>query len=275
MADVNESGYFDDGSTAVELGAATWASQSSVGRTLHRRTPPGRAARVHDAGGGVQEIRVQGGRLRDNRGDAERYAYELLTTLATSGHGTLGVRDLRGESSSYRHTWSDAVCVDAAATIEAHRWVSLDLTFRAPTRPAATTTTTAGSWPAPDPPGTYSGTSTSQDYAAGGVDLGVGGTMDLEMARSADLRTVPRARGAVPGAPWSGGSLRMVITAHARGLDQHLASRLAELERQIGATPVDLTGNGNTYADVVLERLSPDPTQWRSTAFSAEFIRGL
>ena len=47
------------------------------------------------------------------------------------------------------------------------------------------------------------------------------------------------------------------------------------MERSIGAGPVDLTANGNTYADVLLEAVRPKHGDRAHTSFEAEFIQGI
>ncbi len=257
------SGYFIGPNTEVELGRQAFGAPRPR-REVVTLSPRGAPARVHDAGGGILDIPLTGGRLRANLGDAERWAWEVLTALATSGAGELGIEDRRGE----RATWSDAVCVRASAEVSAFRFVTLECTFRAPESPSSP------AWAGiPAAPATYSGTSTSQDYAAGGVDLGMGGAMRLEMTRSAPLRTVPRARGARVSGPPSGATMRLKIDAHAKADADHLASHLREMARSIGAQPVDLSANGNTFSGVILDRLRPDHTDTRATSFTAEFVR--
>lgn len=269
-----QSPYFDDGAVNVELGEAGHGDPQFA-REVLRIKLGNRPAAVHGAGGGEQDIRLETGRERENLGDAEKYAYELFTSLATSEHGTLGVRDWRSSDELHEHVWADAICIEASATIEAHKWVSMSLRFLAPQKAPAATTTTSGAWPAPSPPGTYPGTSTSQDYSAGGIDLGVGGSLRIEMVRSADLRTIPRARGAKPGAPWSGSSIRLIVNAHAKTDTEHLAGYLADLTRSIPTGPINLTANGNRYSGLILEELRPDNAIHRSTSFSARFVKEL
>jgi hypothetical protein len=226
----------------------------------------GRPARVHELGGGTERIRITAGRLRANLGDAERYAHDLLAALAVSGPGQLGVEDRRGQ----RHTWAGAVCVEASAAVRAFRFVELDCLFRAPESPSSP------DWAgAPAPPDTYPKRSTAQDYAAGGVDLGIGGTMCIEMERTAPLRTVPRARGARPRPAPSGAIMRFQLDAHANADTDHLAAHLEDMARSIGTGPVDLTANGNSFSSLVLEELRPDNTDVRATSFRATFLRQL
>jgi len=257
------SGYFIGPNTEVELGRQAFGAPRPR-REVVTLSPPAAPARVHDAGGGILDIPLTGRRLRANLGDAERWAWKVLTALATSGPGELGIEDRRGECA----TWSDAVCVRASAEVSAFRFVTLECAFRAPESPSSP------AWAgAPAAPATYSGTSTSQDYAAGGVDLGVGGTMRLEMERQAALRAVPRTRGARVSGPPSGAEVRLKIDAHAKADAAHLAAYLHDMARSIGARPVDLSANGNSYAGVVLDDLRPDHSDTRAASFTAEFVR--
>lgn len=255
------SGYFIGPETEVELGRHAFGTPRARRENIVL-SPHDGPAMIHDVGGGVQDIRLTGQRLRANLGDAERWAWEVLTSLAASGPGELGVEDERG----MRSTWSDAVCVEARASVRAFRFVTLECRFRAPESPSSP------AWAgAPAEPGTYSGTATSQDYAAGGVELGIGGTMRLEMERSASLRTIPRARGARIGSSPGGAVMRLKVDAHAKADAEHLAAHLRDMARSIGARPVDLTANGNTYPGVALESIRPDHSDMRAASFTAEF----
>jgi hypothetical protein len=63
------------------------------------------------------------------------------------------------------------------------------------------------------------------------------------------------------------------VASHATVTAEHLAHYLEGLARQIGACPVDLVANGNTYEDVILESLRPTHTDRRWSRFAAEFIQ--
>jgi hypothetical protein len=63
------------------------------------------------------------------------------------------------------------------------------------------------------------------------------------------------------------------VQSFARVSDRHLAAYLEELARQIGPGAVDLTANGNTYQDVVLQGLEPRHADGRHTAFEVEFLQ--
>jgi hypothetical protein len=214
----------------------------------------------------MMAVPVTGQRLRANLGDAERYIYELLLALAGSTAGTLGVED----AVANRATFGQAVCIGASGLVQGFRFADMRLDFMTPEKSAEP------AWGAiPATPGTYGGTSTAVDYAAGGIALGVGAGMRIEMARQYPLREIPRARGSRARGPARGAAMRLIVTSHAVGAGLHLARYLEDLARQIGPLPVDLTGNGNTYADVVLESLRPRHTDFRATTFEAEFAQQL
>lgn len=256
-------GYFiaDDGSLTAELGAHVFATPPATRFNLTMQ-PPGRA-RIHDAGGGEFALAVTGQRLRDNLGDAERYAFELLAALAEADEGTLACQDSRG----HQATFGDAVCLGAAARIRAYRLVEIDFDFAAPERE------TQPAWVgAPAAPATYGGTSTAQDYAAGGASLGVGGSMRIEMVRRAGLRTVPRCRSVRPSVPSAGAYLRLVVTAGLDSGTDHLAEAAQDLFRQVGPRPVDLVANGNTYENVVLDAFRTEHTDRRAAMVDWTFL---
>ncbi|MFO7957202.1 MAG: hypothetical protein R6X33_08870 [Candidatus Brocadiia bacterium] len=248
----------------MELGEHAFATPPTARLNL-LNAPPGAPARVLDAGGGVLELQVTAQCIRENLGDAERYIYEKLHALVGAGPGVLGVEDPRGN----RAVFGDAICVSAEGRVHAFRFVEIDLEFGAPER------STQPAWQAPpDPPATYPGTSTGQDYAAGGVPLGTHPAgMRIEMAREFPLREVPRARGARPTGPTSGAVVRFVVTSHALCAGEHLADYLQELARQIGPRQVTLTGNGNTWEGTVLDSLQPVHTDRRHTRFEATFLK--
>jgi hypothetical protein len=160
------------------------------------------------------------------------------------------------------------VCIGAVGEVRAFRFVEVELDFQCPEAPDGPAWGTV-----PAPPAQWPGTSTSQDYAAGGVALGVGGTMRIEMARRFPVRPLPRARGARACGPPSGAHVRFIVTAHLLAGGDNLAAALQELERSIGPGPVDLTANGNTYADVLLESVRPKHGDRAHTSFEAEFLQ--
>lgn len=256
-------GYFRNGAIAIELGDHVFWTPAVYRRNVTAE-PHGRAAQVMDSGGGTTGLGVQGQRLRDNLGDAERYVYEHLHALATAAAGTVGAEDSWGR----RVTAGQSVCIAAAGRVHAFRFADVRYDFAAPSAPSPP------AWQAPPAAaGTYSGTSTLQDYAAGGVTVGTHPEgMEIEMVRQFPLRQVPRARGARAQGPAREAVLRLTVASHAVADAAHLADYLAALARQIGPRPVDLTGNGNTYEDVVLSELRPDQTDKRHTRFTAEFL---
>ena len=262
-------GYFTDGTIHVELGTHAFFTPSGYRRNVVLE-PHGRAARVLDSGGGIVQMAVTGQELRANLGDAERYIYEHFHALAASAPGTLGVED----NLSNRATAGQAVCIGASGAVHAFRFADMRFEFYAPAKAAEPAW---GSVPAA--PATYAGTGTLQDYGVSGGDAGGGVTlgtapasMRIDMVRQYPLRQVPRARGARSCGPVRGAHLRFTVISHAVVTAQHLAAYLQDLERQIGPRPVDLTGNGNTYEDVVLESLRAAHTDRRHTQFEAEFL---
>jgi len=256
-------GYFADGTISIELGAHAFATPVACRRNTIL-SPAATPAVVLDAGGGTLELQVTGQRVRDNLGDAERYIYEHLHALGTSDPGTLGCEDNAGR----RATFGDSVCVAAEGEVRAFRFCDMRMTFLSPERASQPAWGTV-----PSAPATYAATSTAQDYAAGGITLGRGASLRIEMAREFPLRQIPRARGARARGPRTGALLRFVVTAYLLEPAANLAAALAELSLQIGPRPVDLTGNGNTYEDVVLDSLRPAHTDLNHTRFEAEFVK--
>jgi hypothetical protein len=137
--------------------------------------PHGRPAELLDSGGGTLDLSVTGERLRANLGDAERWLYEVLAALALADPGDLGVEDSQGN----RATFAQAVCIGGAGEVQAFRVAELSMSFQAPQA------ATAPAWGAvPATPGTYAGTDTLLDYAAGGVAIGPHPAgMRIEMSR--------------------------------------------------------------------------------------------
>lgn len=258
-------GYFDDGQMQVELGAHAFATPSAARSNL-LLAPHGVPAAAMEDGGGVLHLAVTSQALRENLGDAERYVVELFRALATSGPGTLGVED----NLARRATFGRSVCAGAVGEVRAFRFVEMKLDFQCPEGAAAP------AWGAiPAAPAAYAGTATAQDYAAGGVALGVGGAMRIELVRRFPVRPLPRSRGARSCGPQSGAHLRFIVAAHLVTAQDSLAADLQDLERRIGPGPVDLTANGNTYADVLLDGLRPKHGDRSHTSFEAEFIQGI
>jgi hypothetical protein len=262
-------GYFDDGQVQVELGAHAFATPAAERRNL-LLVPYGLPAVALEDGGGVLHVSVTGQSLRENLGDAERYVVELFRALAAAGAGTLGVED----NLARRATFGRSVCVGAVGEVRAFRFVEMKLDFQCPEDAAAP------AWGAvPSGPAAWPGTATAQDYAidagAGGVALGVGGAMRIEMVRRYPVRPLPRSRGARSCGPQSGAHLRFIVTAHRLAAEDGLAADLQGLERSIGPGPVALTANGNTYSDLLLDSLRPKHGDRSHTSFEAEFIQGI
>ncbi len=256
-------GYFDDGRIHVELGAHVFVTPSARRRNVVL-APHAHAATVLDSGGGVLSLRVTAQRVRASLGDAERYIFDLFHALACSDPGTLAFQDNLGNPAAI----ADSVCVAAVGQVSAFRFADVALDFMAPEQSAEP------EWGSvPGTPPQYGGTSTQQDYSAGGVAIGTHPVqMRIEMTRQYPVRVIPRARGARASGPKRGAQIRFVVLAQALTDGQNLAAYLAALARQIGPRPVSLEANGNTYGGVVLESLRPAHTDRRHTGFEAEFV---
>lgn len=258
-------GYFETDTIHIELGEHVFFTPTGR-RLLTVREPHSRPARMLPSGGGVLEVELTGQRLRENLGDAERYVYEHLHALATSGPGRLGAEDNRGK----RHVFADAVCVSAHAEVRAYRFADVRYVFHCPESTAEPAWTSV-----PDPPPVYSGTSTAQDYTAGGATLATGVGMRLQMEREWPLRQVPRTRGARLTRPPSGAQLRFAVRVHAVAENKNLAGFMEDLMRAVGPGALDLSANGNTYQDVTLDGVSPEHTDLHATACEIEFLKQL
>ena len=256
-------GFFQDDTIHIELGAHVFATPGA-GRRSVMLDPPDSGAVLLSSGGGVLEMTLTGQRVRDNLGDAERYIYEYLHSLATSDPGDLGHEDNRGHHSVF----GDSVCVGAEGVVSANQFADMRLAFESPEKSSEPAW---GSVPAA--PATYAGTSTLQDYAAGGVNLGVGGLMGIEMQRSWPLREIPRARGARTTMPPRGAAMRFIVTAARVAGTANLAADLEGLMRSIGPGKMDLTGNGNTFEDVLLQAMRPAHTDHKHTMVEFVFVK--
>ncbi len=257
-------GYFDDGTVHVELGAHVFATPGGR-RRIVRLQPHSRPGAVLDSGGGVLELEVTGQRLRANLGDAERYIYEQLRALATSDPGELGFEDNRG----YRHVFGDSVCLGGIGEVFGYKFVSIRFDFESPEKSSVPAW---GSVPAA--PGAYPGTATFQDYSAGGVNLGLGGAMRIEMRRSMPLREVPRARGSRASVPPYGAEFRFVVEAARVAGAETLATDIEDLQRQVSGR-VNLVANGNVYRGVLLEGVRPRHTDKRHTGLEIVFVQDI
>ena len=240
-------GYFDDGTVQVALGAHVFATPAARRSNL-LMTPFCSPALALHVGGGVLELTVTGQAVRDNLGDAERYAAELLRALATSGPGTLGVEDDLGR----RAAFASSVCTGAVAEVRAFRFVEVQVRLRLPggagrrglgrACPMRRTPT-----PAPRRCRTTRPAAWRSASAAACASRCSGATRCGRCpARAAPARAAPERR---PPAPDRHRPPAGETTTWPR--------RSEDLERSIGAGPVDLTANGNTYADVVLECRAP------------------
>ena len=256
-------GYFNDGTVNIELGEHVFVTPFGRRRNLILE-PHDDSASVLASGGGVLGLEVTAQRVRSNLGDAERYVYEHLHSLATSDPGDLGHEDNRG----HRSVFGDSVCVSAVGEVRACRFADVSLDF------VSAEKSSEPAWGSvPAAPATYAGTSTLQDYAAGGVNLGVGGLMRIEMHRAWPLREVPRARGARTTVPPRGAVMRFIVTAAWVAGIANLAADIEGLMRSIGPGEIDLTGNGNTFGNVLLEAMRPRHTDLKHTMVEFEFVK--
>jgi len=256
-------GYFNDGTVDVEIGEHVFMTASIPRRNVVLE-PHDDPAVVLDSGGGILDLEVAGQRVRDNLGDAERYIYELLLGLAVSDPGDLAHEDNRG----HRSVFGDSVCLGGQGEVRGSRFADMRFDFLSPEK------SSEPAWGVvPATPGVYPGTSTLRNYAVGGVSLGTGGEMRIEMARSWPLREIPRARGARTSLPPRGAVMRFTVSAAAIAGTSNLAAYVEVLVRSIGPGPVDLTANGNTYHDVVLENVRPGHTDRKFTTVEFEFLK--
>ena len=257
-------GYFNDGvAVNIELGVHVFGLPQVARRNLIL-TPHDAGGVVLDSGGGTHEISVTGQRTRENLGDAERYIYEILVALAGSDAGDLAYEDNRG----HRVVFGDAICVSASGEVQAGRFAEIRYEFESPER------LSQPAWGAvPTTPGVYAGSDWLQDYAVGGVSLGTGGRMRIEMHRSWPLREMPRARGARATTPYSGAQIRFLVTADQVAGTSNLASALDTVERLIGPRTVDLVANGMQYNDVILDQARPRQTDRKMTEVEFEFVQ--
>lgn len=258
-------GYFNDGDTVdVELGEHVPAMP-----TISRRNivlgPHDEDAEILPSGGGIYEVEVRGQRLRHNLGDAERYVYGLFRQLARSGPGDLGAEDVTGR----QVTFGDAVCVQADAEVHAFTFVDMRFVFLAAEQ------SSAPAWGAiPSTPALYAGTSTAQDYAAGGITVGDAPYgLRIEMTRRSGMRQIPRARGARATMPHSGAHLVFTVLSAQVGDAEHVANDLEDLARDIGADAQILSGNGVDYTNCTLDRIEPEFTDSRAARFEARFLK--
>jgi len=258
-------GYFDDGTVNVELGAHVFGTPSAARPSITHR-PWGDPAAIMDTGGGILSIEVTAQRVRANLGDAESYIYNLLAALAVSEAGDLGCEDNRGN----QHVFGDSVFLMGTGAVRGHAFADMSLDFECPEK------SSEPAWGAvPATPGVYAGTSTLQDYTAGGVLLGVGGGMEIEASRSYDLREIPRARGSRTSVPPKGAHMTFRVTAERVVTTTHMATEIENLVRSIGPRPVDLVANGGTYCDVLLTGARAAHGEQRHTSILFTFAQEL
>lgn len=260
-------GYFNDGDTYLELGQHVWISPSTA-RFIVQTRPLGDPAINMDSGGGAYDLIVGCQRLRANLGDAERWIYETLRSLAYTGPGELACEDYRDD----RVIFSNVACVAGRGETHAFKFADVSLTFRGGESP----TTPAPAWDGvPATAGTYAGTDTLQDYAAGGRTLGRGVSMALELTREYPYRVIPRARGARAAPPVRGAAIRFIVLFAMYEPAQNVMRALRTLEVDLSARPVDLTGNGNTFANVILESVEARHSDDQHTLCEATFVQTL
>lgn len=258
-------GYYETEGTKVDLGQHVFATPG-VQREMADARQPGHPTRWHPQGGGVMQLEVTAQRQRANLGDAEWWAYSRLRELALADKGLLAVSDALGNE----HAFEAAVMVSAEARVDAYELATLTLDMQ-----CGESSSDASYGSAPSEPAERTGATTSQDYTAGGVDLGVGGKMELEAYRNTRIRPIPRARGARVSLPESGGEMRLIITADLVAEGANLADEVESLARSISGQTITVSANGNEYTDCLLADVRSKHTDWRNTTLDWTFVQDL
>ncbi len=258
-------GYYDTSTDKVDLGQHVFATPG-VQRQMADRRLPDHPTRWHPQGGGVINLEVTAQRQRDNLGDAEWWAYSRLRDLVLADKGTLAVSDALGNE----HAFGDAVMASAEARVDAYELATLTLDMQ-----CGESSSDAAYGTPPSEPATRAGTSTSQDYTAGGVSLGVGGKMELEAYRDTRIRSIPRSRGARVSPPKTGGEMRLMITADLVAGGTNVADDAEALARSISDQSLTVAANGNVYTECVLADVSSEHTDWRNTTLTWTFVQDL
>lgn len=257
--------YKTSNGTKTDLGQHVFATPG-VQRGMADVRLPGHPTRWHAQDGGVMQLEVTAQRQRSNLGDAEWWAYSRLRELVLAQKGLLAVSDALGNE----HAFADAVMVSAEARVDAYELATLTLDMQ-----CGESSSDAAYGTPPIEPATRAGTSTSQDYTANGVSLGVGGKMQFEAYRDTRIRPIPRARGARVSLPKAGGEMRIIITADLVADGSNIADQVEALARSISGQTLTISANGNEYTECLLADVRSQHTDWRNTTLDWTFLQDL
>jgi len=270
-------GYFTGTSPDIGLGDYAFASAGLAQEriTLDPSLPLAKVVTVH---GGILAVNVVAYCERANLGDAEWWITTRLAALASSDAGILAVQDNHGRAVTY----PDALFVSARANVEALTVGVIDMEFLAPLTSASPTWGETGteteteSWSGvPDEPDEYADRATSQDYACNGVEFGVGPMAQFAVDRAAQLRVIPRCKGARVSPAPQAAAMTIEIVADQVSDSDHWQVQTEDAFRTIGVAKRDLTGNGNTWDNCVLDAIDPSQTDDYWTTVTYRFLREL
>jgi len=161
-----------------------------------------------------------------------------------------------------------ALFVRGSAIVHALTMAQMELEFIAP---VASADPAFGS--APAEPGTYGGRTSDEDYEANSVSLGYGPVLQIAVDRQAQLRVVPRTLGSKAAGDPRGAVMALDITTDLVSDTDHWQVQMEDKWRSIGAAKMNVTGNGNTWSNCVLDSIRPEPTDVYATTLRYSFKR--
>lgn len=270
------SGYFTG--TDPDIGLGDWAmGTAQPASELIALGPTLPLSSVLTCHGGILSINLLAYCERASLGDAEWWLTQKLEALAGSAAGTLAFEDNQDRPVTYE----DALFVSATGMVHAYQVAVLEAQFLAPMKSAQPgwgpeSGTGTETWAdVPDEPAEYAARTTSQNYLANGQELGLGPMLSLAVDRRAQLRVIPRCKGARVSADPAEARMTIEISADLVSDTDHWQVQLEDKVRSIGVGPFGVTGNGNTWDLCRLVEARPEPSDVYATSMLYRFQREL
>jgi len=213
-------------------------------------------------------VRVIGGVLRHNRGDAEWYLYTKLRALGKTGPGELAVNDL---------VWPRAMFVSGTGEISMSSatgcWVEYRYEFEIGL--PQDTANPSPAYTAPAEPAEYEGRSNAGSFIYNGINLGDAPAYLVPRVRREVLaREIPRCFGVRYKNIKHGREIKLVVRCilH-RETRAALEDVLRDTAYDLGDGAATLTGNGNTYPNCYITELHSAGHDAKFDEFTVTFVQ--
>lgn len=234
---------------------------------------------VHQLGGGQFNLDIRGNYRLRNTGEAEYFAYDMLTRLGSTSIGTLSISNKLWPSCIFSHGECEIKEAYGAGLL-AYR---LSFARSIPNAVNLSDTTVA------DVPPTFDGRNSLANYAFNSVTIGVHSFIQqITVSRPPIVKHVPRANGVriKPNRPVR--TVRFLVKCFIRTPNvitppsplvptrPSLEEAVHDLALQLSSKRASLVGQGNTFENCFLSSYKPaDADTWYTSAVELDFEQEL